>query len=119
MTFRISSNKFIFNQSNSYYENALKKSGYYVYLKYPPTKNQDENNQEREQRKRKILWFNLKTNVGRLFLFIILQGHNKFHKIFNRNIKNMGSTISSHNKEVLNPVTKIMDATAGRMKAVR
>ena len=34
-------------------------------------------------------------------------------------MKNMGSIISSHNKEVLNPVMKIMDATAGRMKAVR
>ena len=34
-------------------------------------------------------------------------------------MKNMGSIISSHNKEVLNPVMKIMDATAGRMRAVR
>ena len=34
-------------------------------------------------------------------------------------MKNMGFIISSHNKEVLNPVMKIMDATAGRMTAVR
>ena len=51
----------------------------------------------------------------------------KFHKIFNPNtvkasyccMKNMSSIISSHNKQFLQPVTKIMDATAGKKKAVR
>ena len=73
----ISSNEPIFNQSIPYYENALKKSGYDVSLKYTPTQNPDENNQQREQMKRKVIWFNppyslyVKTNVGKLFLKLL------------------------------------------------
>ena len=104
----ISSNKSIFEQSIPYQENALKKSGYNVTLKYTPTQNQDENNREREQRKRKIIWFDppysLNVKTGKLFFKLL--DHNfrrahKFHKIFNRNMENMGSIISSHNKQVL------------------
>ena len=116
----ISTNKRIFNQSISYYEHALKKSGYKVSLKHSPTQIQDENNQ---QRKRKIIWFNppyslnVKTYVRKLFLKLLdrhfLRAH-KFHNIFNRNtvkisyccMKNMGSIISSHNKQVLKPRNK-------------
>ena len=106
----ISANEHIFNQSIPYYENALKKIGYNVSLKYAITQNEDENNQQKEQRKRKIIWFNLslntKTNLGKLFLKL-LDRHfpraQKFHKIFNRDtaktkydcIKNMVSIISS------------------------
>ena len=114
----ISSNQHIFNQSIPYYQDGLRKSGYNVSLKYTPTQNEDENNQQREQRKRKIMWFNplyslmVKTNVGKLFLKL-LDRHfpraHKFYKIFNCNtvkisycsVKNMGSIISSHNKQVL------------------
>ena len=58
-------------------------------LKYTPTQNQDENNQQREQRKWKIIWFNspyslnVKTNAGKLFLRFqdsIFQEHIKFIK---------------------------------------
>ena len=116
----ISTNKRIFNQSISYYEHALKKSGYNVSLEHSPTQNQDENNQ---QRKRKIIWFNppysfnVKTYVRKLFLKLLdrhfLRAH-KFHKIFNRNtvkisyccMKNMGSIISPHIKQVLQPRNK-------------
>ena len=85
----ISSNECIFNQSISSFENALKKSGYNVSLKNTPTQNQDENNQQREQRKRKIIWFNppyslnLKINVGKLFLKLLdchFPRAHKFHK---------------------------------------
>ena len=112
----ILSNEYIFNQSISYYENALKKGSYNLFLKYTPTQNQEENNQQREQKKWKIIWFsakyslNLKTNIGKLFLKL-LNCHcpraSKFHKIFNRNAEksyitiNMGPIISSNNKEVL------------------
>ena len=74
----------VFNQLTPYYENALKKIGYSVSLKYTPTQNQDENNQKREQKKRKITWFNppyslnVITNVRKLFLKlldIIIQKH--------------------------------------------
>ena len=119
----ILSNEFVFNQSISYYENASKKSGYNISLKYITAQNQNENNQRREQRKRKIIWFNppysfnVKTNMGRLLLKLVdhhFPRTHKFHKIFNRNtvkisnfcMKNMGSIISSHNKQVLQPQSK-------------
>ena len=86
----ISLNKRIFNQSIPYYENALKKSGYNISLKYTPTQSQDESNHQSEQSKQKITWFNplyflnVKTNVGKLFLKL-LDRHfpraHKFHKI--------------------------------------
>ena len=98
----------------------MRKSGYHVSLKYTPTQNQHENNQQREKRKRKTIWFspsyflNLTTNVGKLFLKL-LDRHfpraHKFYKIFNSKtvkisyccMKDMGSIISSHNKQVLQP----------------
>ena len=119
----ISSNEPIFNQSIPYYENALKKSGYDVSLKYTPTQNPDENNQQREQMKRKVIWFNppyslyVKTNVGKLFLKLLHRHFpraHKFYKIFNSNtvkisyccMKIIGSIISPHDKEVLLPCNK-------------
>ena len=80
----ISPNEYVFNQLIPYYEKALKKSGYNISLKYTQTQNQDENNQQREQRKRKITCFNppyslnVRTKVRKLLLKlldIILQGH--------------------------------------------
>ena len=82
-------------------KNALKKSGYDLSQKYNPTQNQDGNNQQREQRKHNIKWFNspnflnVKTNLGKLF-FKLLDRHSsrahKFHKIFNRNtVKNVAA----------------------------
>ena len=116
----ISPNQHIFNQSIPYYENAMRKSGYHVSLKYTPTQNQDENNQQREQRKWKIIWFspsyflNVTTNVRKLFLKLLdrhFPRSHKFYKIFNSKtlkisyccIKDMGFIISSHNKQVLQP----------------
>ena len=114
----ISSNEYIFNHEISYYENALKKSGYNVSLKYTLTQNQDENNQQRKQRKWEIIWFkpkyslNIKTNVGKLFLKL-LDRHfpraHKFYKIFSHNtlkisyccMENMGSIISYLSKQAL------------------
>ena len=93
----ISSNQHIFNQSIPYYENALRKSGYNASLKYTPTQNQDENNQQREQRKQKIIWFNplyslnVRTNVGKLFLMLLdrhFQEHINFIKYLTATQKN-------------------------------
>ena len=69
-----SSNERIFNQSIPYYTNALKKSGCNVSLKYTPTQNQDENNQQMEQRKRKTIWFNPPYSLN------VKQEHIKFIK---------------------------------------
>ena len=114
----ISANEHIFNQSIPYYENALEKSGYSISLKYNPTQDED-SNQQREQRRRKIIWFNppyslnVKINVVKLLLKLsdrYFSAH-KLHKLFYRNtaklsyccMKNMGSIITSHNKQVLQP----------------
>ena len=116
----ISLNRHIFNQSIPYYENASRKNGYNVSLKYTPTQNQDENNHQREQRKWKIIWFktpyslNVRTNLGKLFLKLLdchFPRAHKFYKMLNRKtvktsyccMKYMGSIISSHNKQVLQP----------------
>ena len=52
----ISSNEHIFNQSILYYKNALRRSRYNISLKYTPTQNYDENNQQSEQRKRIVIF---------------------------------------------------------------
>ena len=52
----ISSNEHIFNQSILYYKNALRRSRYNISLKYIPTQNYDENNQQSEQRKRIVIF---------------------------------------------------------------
>ena len=108
-----SSNEEIFNSSKKEYEDALKQSGYKNFdLKYNPEKTTPKQN-----RKRKIIWFNppfsknVSTNIGKKFLNLISKHfppQNKLHKIFNRNTlklsysctKNMGRIIKSHNKKI-------------------
>jgi len=108
-----SSNEEIFNSSKKEYEDALKQSGYKDFdLKYNPEKTAPKQN-----RKRKIIWFNppfsknVSTNIGKKFLNLISKHfppQNKLHKIFNRNTlklsysctKNMGRIIKSHNKKI-------------------
>ena len=108
-----SSNEQIFNSSKKEYEEALKQSGYKNFdLKYDPEKPTPKQN-----RKRKIIWFNppfsknVSTNIGKKFLNLInkhFPPQNKLHKIFNRNTlklsysctKNMGRIIKSHNKKI-------------------
>ena len=110
----LSSNEDIFNESVHIYEDALKKSGYNHKLTY--TKN---TNNTRKNRNRNVIWFNppysanVTTNIGKSFLYLIdkhFPAHHKFRKLFNRNnikisyscMKNVGSIISSHNKNILN-----------------
>ena len=112
----MSSNKDIFDESIKPYKNALKESGFSETLNYiAPT-----TNKEQKIRKRKIIWFNppfsrsVKSNIGRTFLCLLSkhfpQNHT-MHKIFNRNtvkisyscLRNIGSIISSHNRNILSP----------------
>ena len=109
----ISSNKVEFEKSKRVYEEALKKSGYTVNMKY------DIKKKNRRNRGRKVTWFNppysrnVKTNVGKIFLALInkhFPTHHKYHKIFNRyNVKvsyccvsNMEDKIRRHNTRILN-----------------
>ena len=92
---RLSTNSFnekVFNQSKSYYEDALNKSGYKTQLEYkiPSTSI----NRNSKNRKRKIVWFNppynqsVSTNVAQTFLKLIdkhFPSSNRLRKIFNRN----------------------------------
>ena len=84
-------NKFLIPPQKEY-EEALKQSGYKNFdLKYDPEKPTPKQN-----RKRKIIWFNppfsknVSTNIGcKKFLNGLINKHfppqNKLHKIFNRN----------------------------------
>ena len=85
----LSSNENIFKESVPYYDQALQKSGYYHNFTY---KTNNKNNKPRNNRKRKIIWFNppfsknVKTKIAKLFLDLITKHfprHHKFHKIFN------------------------------------
>lgn len=113
----LSSTEQIFNESVKPYQDALEASGYTHKLKY--NKNIPQNN-SRNQRKRKIIWFNppfsknVKTNIGKTFLNLLKKHfppQNKFYKLFNKNtvkisyscMQNMKQIINSHNKKILSP----------------
>ena len=116
-----SSNIEVFNQSITLYKDALRESNFSDNLQYktPTTKNIDEENQKRK-RKRNIIWFNppysknVKTNIGKTFLQLVSKHFPKthdMHKIFNKNtvkisyscMRNIGSILSTHNKNILKP----------------
>ena len=85
-----SSDQAVFNSSKVEHEDALKKSGYKVNLKFT-TKTITK---PKKNRQRHIIWFNpsfskrVNTNVTKIF-FRLLDKHfsrtNRLHKIFNRN----------------------------------
>ena len=84
-----SSNQEVFNTAKVEYEDALKKSGYNVDLKYT-----DNKSEKPKTRKRNIIWFNppfsksVSTNVAKTFLQLVTKHFprsHKLHKIFNRN----------------------------------
>ena len=117
----ISSCEVVFNESIPIYSDALRKSGFHDNVTFIPKTTNTKTN-KKKTRKRKIMWFNppyclsFKTNVGRIFLKLIKKHfpkHNSLNKIFNKNtvkvsyscMGNISSIISSHNKNILNPVS--------------
>ena len=105
-----------FKKSKSYYENALKKSGFSKPISY----NMGDQEPGRNKRRRKIIWFNppfsknVRTNVGKIFISLVKKhfpSHHKLHKIFNKNnmkvsyscMDNIEKIIKSHNSAVLKP----------------
>ena len=93
----------------------LKNSGYKTKLQYQQPK---DNNQNKNSRKRNIIWFNppysksVKTNTGRIFIKLISEHflpNHKFVKIFNKNpiklsyscMPNIRSKINDDNKKIL------------------
>lgn len=110
---KISSSKEIFDRAATYYNNALKASGYKEKITFV-----DKPNNRKRPRKRQIIWFNppfsmnVKTNVAKRFLTIVdkcFPRNHKFRKIFNRNklkvsyscLPNMAMIVSTHNKKIL------------------
>ena len=116
-----SSSKDIFDKSLKVHQDALKDSSFSNDLHYVGNKNNT--NDKKRKRKRKIIWFNppfsksIKTNIGKTFLQLLSKyfpKNHKMHKIFNRNtvkisyscMKNIGSIILAHNRNILNPIVQ-------------
>ena len=113
----ISSNEDIFKHSKQEYEKALKEAGHQATLTYTPS--QDRNNSTKEQRKRRITWFNppysqhVKTNIGKKFLALVdkcFPKQNEIYKICNRStlkisyscMNNIETIIKTHNSSIIN-----------------
>ena len=119
-----SSNQEVFNTAKVEYEDALKKSGYNVDLKYTNNKS------EKPKTRKRNIWFNppfsksVATNIAKTFLQLVTKHFprsNKLHKIFNRNtvkvsyscMNNMSNIIKGHNKKSSrNHMTKDQNAIA-------
>ena len=111
----ISSDKFLFNETATPYQDALYKSGYKYKLEFKPPQRAP---CQRRNRSRKTIWFNppynknVKSKIRREFLRLIDNcfpaGHT-LRKIFNRNtlklsyscIPNVQQILKGHNKSVL------------------
>ena len=117
----ISCNEEVFNRNKQHYEDAPKRSGHNVTLRYADNSDHANSSTQRthRSRKRNIIWFNppfsknVKTNVGKIFLGLIKKHFPKdhrYHKIFNKNtvkvsyncMDNMERIIKQHNNKVLN-----------------
>ena len=72
----ISSSEVVCNESIPIYSDALRKSGFHDNITFIPKTTNTKTNMKKTH-KRKIVWFNppyclsVKTNVGRLFLFLL------------------------------------------------
>ena len=112
----ISSSEKEFNEAKEAYQEALNNSGYQYQLAYEKPKTP--NHQNRNKKKRDIIWFNppwnqsVTTNVGAKFLKLISKHFPKehpLHCILNRNTvkvsysctKNMEQIIKGHNQKIL------------------
>ena len=113
----MSSSKDIFQESVIYYEKSLKKSGYKTKLQYQQPK---ENNENKEKRNRRIIWFNPpysksgKTNIGSISTKSSSKHfppNHKSVKIFNKNtiklsyscMPKIRSKTNGHNQKILQP----------------
>ena len=126
---RLSANNSIFKNNKSFYDEALKESGYTKNLQYigKPELNRINGPDNSRNRKRKVIWFNppyckiSKLGIGRTFLNLInkhFNQNNPLTKILNRNTlkisysctPNMSSIINAHNKKILNEYHRKLDA---------
>ena len=112
----MSCNKEYFVKAAPAYNNALNISGFNETIEFTATP------PPRRNRNRKIIWFNppysvnVKTNIGRIFLWLIdkhFPRNHKYRKLFNRNsvkityscMPNMASVIRNHNTNLLKDTT--------------
>ena len=104
------------------YQEALKKSGYDQEIKYDVT------SKKRRRRSRKIIWFNppynmnVKTNIGKAFLFLVKKHFppkHKYRSLFNKNtiklsyscMENVEQIIKKHNAKILKSTKKVEPET--------
>ena len=108
----ISCDEHEFEKAKEDYNKALEKSGFSEKIKY------HQQGSVKRVRTRKVIWFNppysshIKTNVGKIFMKLIVKHfpkHHRYHKIFNKNtinlsyscMQNMGNIITKHNNKLL------------------
>ena len=134
---RNSSNQQLFDSVKPEYEVALKKVEYQASLEYiEPKVDHIENNTNKLQRKRKIIWFNqacdksVTADVGRRFLNLVEKHFPKehnLHKIFNRNTlkvcyscsQKMTQIINSHNELDRKKKKRVYHVTANKRMTVQ
>ena len=114
---QLSSNREIFEEAATQYQEALNKCGYNYKLSYAAPANENKSNST-STRKRNIIWFNppfsrnVSTNVAKYFLELInkhFPANHKYRKLFNRNnlkvsyssMRNVKSIVNTHNKKIL------------------
>ena len=137
----ISCNEEVFNRNKQHYEDALKRSGHNVTLRYADNSDHTNSSTQRthRSRKRNIIWFNppfsknVKTNVGKIFLGLIKKHFPKdhrYHKIFNKKTQlklatavwiTWNASLSSITTKfsALPPQDRNLDATAERKTSAR
>ena len=116
-----SKNKEEFEKVESYYNEALQRSGYKEKITFE--KEKDNTKKRKRRRRRNIIWYNppfchsVKTNLAGKFIRLVDKHFNKQHplnKIFNKNslnisyscMDNMDKIIANHNRKILEPKEK-------------
>ena len=119
---KLSCNTEEFTKVKPDYQEALKKSGHDQEIKYDVT------SKKRRRRSRKIIWFNppynmnVKTNIGKAFLFLVKKHFppkHKYRSLFNKNtiklsyscMENVEQIIKKHNAKILKSTKKVEPET--------
>ena len=110
---QLSSNEYIFNESEPFYEDKLHQSGYQQKLKYNPVNTKIHS---KRNHKRNVSWFNthfgrnVSTKIGKYFLNLLdnyfTQNH-RLHKIVNRKVPKSAIVAPQAWKQYLTTLIKI------------
>lgn len=107
----ISCNAEEFNKAKGAYEQALRSSGYEEKMEYIEKTSNTTNSTVRKKRTRNIIWYNppyslnVKTNIGKKFLWLLAKHFPKGHrlnKIFNKNTVKLSYSCLPNVRTILN-----------------